>query len=141
MALSRRFEVPFEVAFPEGLYLISEVERMIDFDKSTKESKVQQVDPDTGLPLWQVICLDLDPEAKKSQKAVTVKIPAKVQPVPPEKLSGSPITPVMLEGLSVTPWIEESGNFSKISWSFRANALVAPGKAQQRAASGDKAAA
>lgn len=141
MALSRRFDIPFEVAFPEGLYLISEVERMIDFEKSTQDTKVQQVDPDTGLPLWQVICLDLDPEAKKSQKAVTVKIPAKVQPVPPEKVSGSPITPVVLEGLSVTPWIEESGSFSKISWSFRATALVAPGKAAARQASGDKAAA
>lgn len=141
MALSRRFDIPFEVAFPRGLYLISEVERMIDYDKSTQESKVQQVDPDTGLPMWQVICLDLDPEAKKSQKAVTVKIPAKVQPVPPENGDGSPLTPVMLEGLSVTPWIEESGTFSKISWSFRANALVSPRKAPQRAASGDKAAA
>jgi hypothetical protein len=141
MAISRRFEIPFEVAFPEGLYLISEVERVPDFDKSTQENKVQQVDPDSGLPLWQVICLDLDPEAKKAQKTVTVKIPAKVQPVPPENRDGSPITPVMFEGLTALPWIEESGSFSKISWSFRANAIVAPGKAAGRPASGDKAAA
>ena len=79
MALSRRFPMPFEVAFPVGLYQITEVEPVLDYDKSTAERKVQQVDAETGLPLWQVTCLDPDPEAKKAQKTVSVKIPGKVQ--------------------------------------------------------------
>lgn len=128
MAISRRFPMPFEVAFPAGVYVISEVEPVVDYDRSTKENKVQQADPDTGLPLWQVTCLDADPEAKKAQKTVTVKIPAKVQPVPPENKDGAPFIPVEFEGLTALPWIEESGNFSKISWSFKAESMVAPGR-------------
>ena len=143
MAISRRFPMPFEVAFPAGLYLISEVEQVLDFDRSTRETKVQQVDTDTGLPLWQVTCLDADPDAKKAQKTVSVKIPSKVQPVPPENKDGSPFTPVMFEGLTALPWIEESGNFNKISWSFRAEAIAAPGKpvARSGSSSGEKAVA
>ena len=49
MALSRRFDIPFEVAFPEGLYLISEVERMIDFDKSTQGDQGPAGRPRHGL--------------------------------------------------------------------------------------------
>lgn len=120
--------MPFEVAFPLGAYVISEVDRVLDFERSTKESKVQQVDPDTGLLLWQVTVLDADPEAKKSAKTVTVKIPAKVQPVPPEGKDGSPFIPVEFDGLTALPWIEESGSFSKISWSFRADSMRAPGR-------------
>lgn len=128
MAISRRFPMPFEVAFPHGLYLTSEVEPVADYDRSTRENKVQQSDPDTGLPLWQVSCLDADPEAKKAQKLVTVKIPAKVQPVPPENKDGSPFTPIEFDGLTALPWIEESGSFNKISWSFKAEAMRAPGR-------------
>jgi hypothetical protein len=51
-----------------------------------------------------------------------------VQPVPPENKDGAPFIPVEFEGLTALPWIEESGNFSKISWSFKANAMVAPGR-------------
>lgn len=125
--------MPFEVAFPLGVYVISEVEPVVDYDRSTRENKVQATDPDSGLPLWQVSCLDADPEAKKSSKTVTVKIPAKVQPVPPENKDGSPFTPVEFEGLTALPWIEQSGDFSKIAWSFKAESMRAPGK---RATSG-----
>jgi hypothetical protein len=75
-----------------------------------------------------VTCLDPDPEAKKAQKTVTVKMPAKVQPVPPEGKDGVPFTPVVFEKLTALPWIEESGNFSKITWSFQAEAMAAPGR-------------
>ena len=139
MALSRRFPMPFEVAFPLGVLVISEVEPVLDFDRSTKERKVQQVDPDAGLPVWQVMCLDLDPEAKKAQKTVTVKIAAKVQPVPPESKDGSPLIPVEFVGLTAMPWIEESGNFTRISWSYRAESMRAPGKPARPA--GEKAVA
>ena len=128
MAISRRFPMPFDVAFPLGVYLTSEVEPVLDFERSTKETKVQAIDPDTGLPLWQVTCLDADLEAKKSSKIVTVKIPAKVQPVPPENKEGSPFTQVAFEGLTALPWIEESGSFSRIAWSFKADAIVEPGR-------------
>jgi hypothetical protein len=115
----------FEVAFPYGAYLVSEVSPVFDFERSTRDTKVQQVDKDTGKLLWQVDVLDADPEAKRSSKTVSVKIPANHQPVPPGNNGSSPFTPVAFEGLTALPWIEASENFSKISWSFRATDIVA----------------
>jgi hypothetical protein len=115
----------FEVAFPYGAYLVSEVSPVFDFERSTRDTKVQQVDKDTGKLLWQVDVLDADPEAKRSSKTVSVKIPANHQPVPPGNSGSSPFTPVAFEGLTALPWIEASENFSKISWSFRATDIVA----------------
>src|SRR4051794_37942680 len=127
MAISRRFPIPFELAFPLGAYLVSEVAPVVDFEKSTRERKVQQVDSETGKLLWQVDVLDADPEAKRSSKTVSVKIPANVQPVPPGNDGLSPFTPVVFEGLTALPWIEQvSEEFSKISWSFRAEDMAAP---------------
>src|SRR4051794_32225859 len=115
------------MAFPLGAYLVSEVTPVVDFDKSTREHKVQQVDSDTGKLLWQVDVLDADPEVKRSSKTVSVKIPANVQPVPPGNDGSSPFTPVVFEGLTALPWIEQvSEGYSKISWSFRAEDMAAP---------------
>lgn len=126
MAISRRIPMSSEVAFPMGAYLVSEVSPVFDFEKSSKDNKVQQIDKDTGKPLWQLDVLDADPEAKRASKTVSVKIPANVRPVPPGNDGSSPFTPVAFEGLTAMPWIEASENFSKISWSFRATDVVAP---------------
>src|SRR3954454_15960921 len=129
MAISRRFPIPFELAFPLGAYLVSEVTPVVDFEKSTREHKVQQIDSDSGKLLWQVDVLDADPEAKRSSKTVSVKIPANVQPVPPGNDGSSPFTPVVFEGLTALPWIEQiSQEYSKISWSFRAEDMAAPSR-------------
>src|SRR3954449_7288978 len=127
MAISQRVQVSFDLAFPFGAYLVSEVTPVVDFDKSTRERKVQQVDSETGKLLWQGDVLDADPEAKRSSKTVSVKIPANVQPVPPGNDGLSPFTPVVFEGLTALPWIEQvSEEFSKISWSFKAEDMAAP---------------
>src|SRR3954452_4220906 len=129
MAISRRFPIPFELAFPLGAYLVSEVTPVVDFEKSTREHKVQQVDTDTGKLLWQVDVLDAAPEAKRSSKTVSVKIPANVQPVPPGNDGSSPFTPVVFEGLTALPWIEQvSDDYSKISWSFKAEDMTVPSR-------------
>lgn len=135
MAISRRFPIPFDVVFPYGAYLVSEVSPVLDFDRSTKERKVQAVDPDTGLLLWSVEVLDADPEAKKSAKTVSVRIPGKVQPVPPPNPQDLPYRPVVFEGMSALPWIEEVGSFTRIAWSLRATAMAEP----QKGASSSKA--
>lgn len=124
MAISRRFPIPFEGVFPYGAYLVSEVSAVVDYDKSSKERKVQSIDLDTGLPLWSVEVLDADPDAKKSSRTVSVMIPGKVQPVPPGNETELPFTPVAFEGMTALPWIEESGSFSRISWSLRATSIV-----------------
>jgi hypothetical protein len=58
-----------------------------------------------------------------------VKIAARVQPVPPEALPGLPFRPVVFEGLTALPYIDDAGKFSRIVWSFKADAMTAPSKA------------
>ena len=129
MALSHRFPIGHDVVFSHGSYLVNEVVPVIDFDRSTKENKVQAVDPDTGLLLWSVDVLDADPEAKRHAKTVAVKIAAKVQPVPPAPDGSSPFTPVVFDGLTALAWVEKVGeDFSRVSWSYKADGLRAPGK-------------
>lgn len=83
MAIARRFKITHDEVFPHGAYLISEVGPVFDFERSTKENKVQQVDKDTGLLLWSVDVLEADPDAGRKSRTVSVKIAAKHQPVPP----------------------------------------------------------
>jgi hypothetical protein len=129
MAIARRFKISHDEVFAFGAYLVGEVGPVFDFEKSSKDAKVQQVDKDNGLPLWSVEVLDADPEAGKKSKTVTVKIAARVQPVPPEALPGLPFRPVVFQGLTALPYIDDAGKFSRIVWSFKAEAMIAPGKA------------
>jgi len=128
MAIARRFKISHDEVFPFGAYLVGEVGPVFDFEKSSKDIKVQQVDKDSGLLLWSVEVLDADPDAGKKSKTVTVKLAARVQPVPPEALPGLPFRPVVFQGLSALPYIDDAGKFSRIVWSFKAETMTAPGK-------------
>ena len=99
---------------------------MRDFDKSTPQKFVQQNDKETGLPMWSVSVLDADPDARKADKTVTVKVLDTVQPVPPETTGGTPFRPVEFDGLTVTPYLDERRN--RVAYSFRARAMRAPAK-------------
>ena len=136
MAIARRFKIGHDEVFPFGAYLVAEVGPVFDFEKSSKDAKVQQVDKDNGLLLWSVEVLDADPEAGKKSKTVTVKIAARVQPVPPEALPGLPFRPVVFQGLSALPYIDDGGKFSRIVWSFKAESMTAPGKVDATTAPG-----
>ena len=136
MAIARRFKINHSEVFPFGAYLVAEVGPVFDFEKSSKDVKVQQIDKDNGLPLWSVEVLDADPDAGKKSKTVTVKIPARVQPVPPDALPGLPFRPVVFQGLSALPYIDDAGKFSRIVWSFKAESMTAPGKADAGTGSG-----
>lgn len=141
MALAGRFPIAHDVAFPEGAYLVSEVTPVNDFDRSTKETKVQQVDKDNGLLLWQVDIVDADPSAPRKQKTVSVKIAAKVQPVPPSNDGSSPFTPVEFEGLTALAYIQESGDFSSVVYSYKASGMKSPGRPASSRPVGDGKAA
>lgn len=139
MAMPRRIPIEFDVVFPHGGYLVSEVTPVADFERSTAESKVQQIDAESGLPLWQVEMVDADPEAKKATRTVLVKFAAKQQPVPPANDSGTPFIPVVLHKLVAVPYIEDvTETFSRIAWSYRAESMSSPGRTTKPA--GDKAA-
>ena len=132
MAVNGPFKVECGELFPHGLGVVSPVEPLADFDKSSKDNRVQARDKESGLPLWQVEVLDFDQQAR--EKTFKVKIAAAVQPVPPEALQGAPIRPVVLEGLTVTPYIKE-GNRPRIAYSLRCTGLAAPGRrAESKAA-------
>ena len=139
--MPRRFPIDFGVVFPYGAYAVGEVQPVRDYDKSTREHVVQAVDQDTGLLIWSVEVVDGDPEAKKSTRTMSVKVTAKVQPVLPESLSGLPFTPVEFDKMTATAYIEENGDFSKISWSLRAAEVRGPARSAAAKPTPEKASA
>lgn len=136
MSIPKWLQIGHDQVFSLGAFLVSEVTPMIDFDKSSGENRVQARDRDTGLPMWQVEVLDGDPAAPKRSRTVTVKFAAPTQPTAPTNSSGTPFTPVAFEGLTALPYVERSGDFSRIAWSFRASGMAAPGKPSTASNSG-----
>ena len=125
MALQGAFKVDCGDVFPHGVGIVGAVVPLVDFDRSTKESKVQQLDKESGLPVWTVDVMDFDPEAR--ERTFRVKIVAQVQPVPPDAIPGAPVRPVLLEGLTVTPYLKETGNGrARVAYSLRASGLASP---------------
>ena len=125
MAIQGALKVDCAQVFPYGLGIVGSVAPMDDFDRSTKDNRVQARDKETGLPVWTVEVLDFDQDAR--EKTFRVKIAAAVQPVPPESVGGVPVRPVVLEGLTVTPYIKD-GSRPKIGYSLRCTGLGAPGR-------------
>ncbi|HQE41339.1 MAG TPA: hypothetical protein PLC55_18765 [Zoogloea sp.] len=136
MSIPKWLQIGHDQVFSLGAFLVSDVTPMIDFDKSSGENRVQARDRDTGLPMWQVEALDGDPAAPKRSRTVTIKFAAPAQPTAPINSSGTPFTPVVFEDLMALPYIERSGDFSRIAWSFRASGMTAPGKPAVASSSG-----
>lgn len=124
MAINGKFRVSMEDVFPHGAFVVSAVEAVRDFEKSTPQKFVQQLDKETGLPMWAVSVLDADPDARKGDKTVTVKVLDAVQPVPPETTGGTPFRPVEFDGLTVTPYLDDRRN--RVAYSVRARAMRPP---------------
>lgn len=132
MAIQRRIYLKHGDVFPHGAYVIDEFEPVLDFDAPPLPdgSKRQALDKENGLPVWQITVIDADPEAGKKDKSISVKVAAKVQPVPPENKSGTPFTLVEFSGVTATAWIDDSNKERpRIAWSIRANGIHAPGQA------------
>lgn len=137
MALSRRMSVTHDEVFPFGAFLMGEVTSISDYDRSTKDNKVQAIDKDTGLPLWSIDVLDADPEAKRATKLMSIKFATKVQPVPPSNDAGTQFTPVVFNGLTALPYVEKVGeSFTRIAWSMRADSMLSAKQAASSSASG-----
>lgn len=136
MSIPKWLQITHDQVFSCGAFVVSEVTPMIDFNRSSGENRVQATDRDTGLPMWQVEALDGDPTAPKRSRTVTVKFAAQTPPTAPTNSSGTPFTPVVFEGLMGLPYIERSGDFSRIAWSFRASGMTAPGKPSTASSTG-----
>jgi hypothetical protein len=126
MAMPRKLQIEFGAVFPYGAFAVSEVTQVRDFDRSTKERPVFSIDEESGLSIWSVDVLDGDPEARKADRTVSVKILAKQQPVLPASMPGMPFTPVEFEGLTATPYVSDSNGRARLAWSYRATGVKAP---------------
>jgi hypothetical protein len=101
MAVQGQIPIEFGMVFPAGAYAAGGIEMVRDFDRSSGDRVVQQVDKHTGLPLWVVEVIDVQEDAR--QRTVKVKIAAQVQPVLPSPAPGSPFTAVEFDGMTATP--------------------------------------
>lgn len=125
MAIQGAIPIGHDGVFPHGCFVVGEVEPVRDFDRSTKETAVQAVDRDSGLPVWQVDVIDADPEAR--EKSVRVKVLAPVQPVPPAAAAGVPFRPVEFDNLTATPYVATSQmGRARLAWSLKATGMHAP---------------
>ena len=149
-ASNQRYPVAHELIFPHGCHLITEVEPVRDFDKSTRENFVQATDKVTGLRVWSAMAHDADPDVRKNDKTVEVKFLCDVQPVPPPAVAGTPFRPVEFEGLTVTPYLDEKACKparpgeqhrcrGRIAYSLRAIGMRAPRQAGGKAGASDAA--
>lgn len=134
MAIPRRIPFNFDDVFRFGAAPTSDVAPARDYKLSTKEKPVQAVDVETGLPLWQFDLMDLDPEAHKSVRIVTVKMAAAQQPVPVALGEMGPFKLVRLTGLQGSPYVKRDGDFSSLQWSFFATGFEGPTSAKNEKA-------
>jgi hypothetical protein len=140
MAIKGQITIEFGKVFPGGAYAAGPVEKVRDFERSRKEEVIQQLDKDTGLPLWVVEVIDADEDAR--QRTVKVKIAAQVQPVLPPPVPGSPFTPVEFDGMTTTPYVDASRCQAKdtgkcgarLAYSLKATGIRAPSRGLGRPA-------
>ena len=122
MALQSAIPVDFAAYFPAGAFMVGEVERVIDWTEDGKQAG-QQHDKATGKPVWSVRVIDADPNARKGQNEVTVKIASATEPTPPPEAAGLPFRPVAFDDLSVTPYVKENGGRPRVAFSLRATGM------------------
>lgn len=144
MSVPNAFQVPvpMDYVFAYGV-LGLRVEAVTDFDKRGQGDD-QARDKATGERLWQVVVMDLDPDAGSFGRTteVKVKIAAPHQPVLPE--SPVPGYPPRIEfaDLVLTPYVDsqrckgsDKGAHrcrARLAWSVRASGLSAPKPSPRR---------
>lgn len=129
MAVQQRLRVAMDDVFPNGAFLVGEVTAAEDYEiKQAGNADPQVRDKVSGERVWNVRVLDADPETRRGQAEVTVKIAAPHVPVPPEALPGLPFRPVEFDGLTITPYIDTNGSRPKQAYSYRATGMHAPAK-------------
>ena len=99
MSVPKWLNVSHQQVFPHRAFVVSDVTAVIDYERSTKDNKVQATDRESGHPLWQVEVLDGDPAASKRARTLTVKFATLSQPECPPNTSGMPFTAVIFEDL------------------------------------------
>lgn len=129
MALQSAIPVNFDAFFPRGAFVVGEVEPVVKWSDDGQRQG-QDLDKLTGHPLWQVRVIDADPDAKKGQGEVTVKIVSISEPQLPPETNGLPFRPAYFDGLTVTPYVKEGQGRPRVAYSLRAREMKAAPKAR-----------
>jgi hypothetical protein len=141
MAVQGPFKASFGELFPHGAFGIA-VDALNDFEKvQAGVEDPQQRDKDTGERIWTVRVIDNDPEARSNE--LKVKVVAPVMPSLPEPVPGTNLRPVEFEGLTVTPWVEETKTGrTRVAYSLKATGVREPrsqaGRGQESSAQQSK---
>ena len=122
MALKSAIPVDFDTFFPYGAYVVGEVEPVVKWSEDG-DRQGEDLDKVTGHPIWRVRVIDADPEARKGQAELMVKIASVTEPQLPPELNGLPFRPTVFEGLSVTPYIPEGQGRGRVAYSLRARVM------------------
>ncbi len=136
MAFQGPFPVEFGAVFPSGAYAAGGVEKVRDFERSSGDRVIQQVDKATGLPLWVVEVINADPEAR--QRMVKVKLTAEYQPMLPAPTPGSPFTAVEFDGMTAMPYVDtgrcqgKGKCAARQAYSLKATGVRAPSRSMPR---------
>ncbi|WP_026343815.1 hypothetical protein [Nocardia sp. BMG111209] len=122
------FEVPFQVAYPMGLFLLGEIQAVTEYSTDRNAPKIQKQDYDrdgngTGLRLWKGTVTDPSAQSHK-QASFEVVFVANVQPVPSADEIAPGMRPIVLEGLHVKPKMAGQGEFKSIAWNVRASGIM-----------------
>jgi len=123
MAIQGAIPVEFGLAFPRGAYAAGGFEPVRDYEASKAGKFTQSKDKASGLPLWVVEVIDA--ELSVREKTVRVKVAAADMPTLPAPPAGSPFVPVEFTGLTVTPYVNQSG---RLAYSFKATGIRPPGR-------------
>jgi hypothetical protein len=125
-----RLKADFDEWFPQGLYLVGEIQEVTEYqsheDRARNRPVRPRIDEVTGLRLYRGTFADPSAD-KEREKSVTVEFACAHQPVPPAQIPGLPFRPVVLEGMTVAPRAEASGQAKWITWTIRATGMRAPG--------------
>ncbi len=121
--------VHHDTAFPFGAALITKPEPVYSFEQGKRGE--QQVDKDTGMPVYEVTVVDNDEEVRGAAKTMKVKIFSAVQPIAPPSIPGMPagyyFAPVEFDGLTAKPYVQEyMEGRHRVAWSLTARGLRAP---------------
>lgn len=88
MAIQTSIPVNFEAYFPRGAFMVGEVEPVVKWSDDGQRQG-QDLDKNTGHPLWQVRVIDADPDARKRQNEVTVKLASIAKPTAPPEVTSA----------------------------------------------------
>jgi hypothetical protein len=127
-----RLRAEFDEWFPQGLFLVGEITAVMEYqsqeDRARNRPLRPRIDELSGVPLYRGTFAD--PAAEKDRdKSFPVEFACQHQPVPPDAVAGLPFRPVVLEGMTVAPRAETSGQAKWITWTIRATGMRAPGAA------------